>query len=67
MEGFYNLVDNYIFFAPTDETEGDLTIWRFEQDNAVLYGGEALLEIHPSGLSGFRFHLLQHGHRGKVG
>lgn len=51
MEGFYNQVDNYIFFAPTDETSGELTIWRFEQDNAVLYGGEALLEIHPSGIN----------------
>ncbi|WP_114747840.1 TonB-dependent receptor [Pleomorphovibrio marinus] len=47
-EVFYNHVNNYIFFAPTDETVGDLTVWRFEQDNARLYGGEAFLEIHPS-------------------
>ncbi len=47
-EIFYNHVNNYIFFAPTDETVGDLTVWRFEQDNARLYGGEAFLEIHPS-------------------
>ncbi|MEX2512001.1 MAG: TonB-dependent receptor [Cyclobacteriaceae bacterium] len=54
LEGFYNRVNNYIFFAPTDEKEGDLTIWRFEQDNARLVGGEGLLEIHPSSLSWWR-------------
>ncbi|MDN3688013.1 TonB-dependent receptor [Cyclobacterium jeungdonense] len=48
VEVFYNRVNNYIYFSPTDEKMGDLTIWRFEQDNADLYGGEALLEIHPS-------------------
>lgn len=50
VEGFYNRVNNYIYFSPTDEQMGDLTIWRFEQDNAGLYGGEALLDIHPSGM-----------------
>jgi iron complex outermembrane receptor protein len=48
LEGFYNHVNNYIFFAPTDEFVGDLTVWRFEQDNARLYGGEAFLDLHPS-------------------
>lgn len=48
VEGFYNHVNNYIFFAPTDEIVGDLTVWNFEQDNARLYGGEALLELHPA-------------------
>lgn len=48
VEVFYNRVNNYIYFSPTDEKMGDLTIWRFEQDNADLYGGEALLEVHPS-------------------
>ncbi|WP_158855764.1 TonB-dependent receptor [Lunatibacter salilacus] len=47
-EIFYNRVNNYIFFAPTEETIGDLTVWSFEQDDAHLYGGEAFLEIHPS-------------------
>ena len=47
-EIFYNRVNNYIFFAPTDETMGNLTVWSFEQDNAQLYGGEAFLEIHPA-------------------
>ncbi|MEX2591647.1 MAG: TonB-dependent receptor [Anditalea sp.] len=48
LEGFYNQVNNYIFFAPTDERRGNLTVWKFEQDHARLYGGEAYLKIHPS-------------------
>ncbi|SHM60385.1 iron complex outermembrane recepter protein [Cyclobacterium lianum] len=51
VEGFYNVVNNYIYFAPTEERVGELTVWQFEQDNARLYGGEALLEWYPAGLS----------------
>lgn len=46
-EVFYNHVDNYIFFAPTNETVEDLTVWVFEQTDARLYGGEIELDIHP--------------------
>lgn len=46
-EVFYNHVDNYIFFAPTEETVEDLTVWVFEQADARLYGGEIELDIHP--------------------
>ncbi|SIS63416.1 TonB-dependent receptor [Belliella pelovolcani] len=46
-EVFYNHIDNYIFFSPTAETRGDLTIWEFEQADARLYGGEIELDIHP--------------------
>ncbi|SEJ32567.1 iron complex outermembrane recepter protein [Cyclobacterium xiamenense] len=51
-EVFYNRVNNYIYFAPSDERRGDLTVWKFEQDNAGLYGGEVMLAIHPSALPG---------------
>jgi iron complex outermembrane recepter protein len=47
-EAFYNHVDNYIFFAPTLEQIGDLTVWVFEQADARLYGGELELDIHPA-------------------
>ncbi|MCH7397919.1 TonB-dependent receptor [Belliella sp. DSM 107340] len=47
-EVFYNHIDNYIFFAPTDELMGDLTVWEFEQTDARLYGGEVELDIHPT-------------------
>ncbi len=46
-EVFYNHVDNYIFFAPTEEMVEDLTVWVFEQTDARLYGGEIELDIHP--------------------
>ncbi|WP_375585135.1 TonB-dependent receptor domain-containing protein [Cyclobacterium xiamenense] len=51
-EVFYNRVNNYIYFAPSDERRGDLTVWRFAQDNAGLYGGEVMLDIHPAALPG---------------
>lgn len=54
-EAFYNRVDNYIFFSPTDQRMGDLDIWTFEQDDAHLYGGEVLLEIHPSNVKWFNY------------
>ncbi len=46
-EVFYNQVDNYIFFSPTEENMGDLTIWKFEQDDARLYGAELGIDIQP--------------------
>lgn len=47
-EVFYNFIDNYIFFAPTGEMEGDLDIWEFEQADARLYGTELEFELNPS-------------------
>jgi iron complex outermembrane receptor protein len=47
-ETFYNKINNYIFFTPTDERMEDLTVWVFDQDNARLYGGELELDIHPT-------------------
>jgi iron complex outermembrane receptor protein len=47
-EVFYNFIDNYIFFAPTGEMEGDLDIWEFEQADARLYGTEIEFELNPS-------------------
>ncbi|WP_209329820.1 TonB-dependent receptor [Lunatimonas salinarum] len=52
-EVFYNHVNNYLFFAPTGENVGNLILWQFEQDNARLYGGEGLLDIHPKSLKWF--------------
>lgn len=54
-EVFYNHVDNYIFFSPTDERVEDLTVWVFEQADARLYGGEIELDIHPVGAKWFAF------------
>lgn len=45
---FYNKINNYIYIAPTaDTTTSGLTVYRFSQSNATLYGGEAGLHFHP--------------------
>ncbi len=38
---FYNRINNYIFLLPTnDSTAGGYRIYRYEQTNATIYGGE---------------------------
>ncbi|TVP48266.1 MAG: TonB-dependent receptor [Mongoliibacter sp.] len=54
-EVFYNHIDNYIFFSPTEEMVEDLTVWVFEQDNARLYGGELELNYQPVGAKWVNF------------
>ena len=45
---FYNHIYNYIHLAPTsDTTEDGDKIYRYSQNDANLYGGEASLHIHP--------------------
>lgn len=46
---FINFISNYVYFTPTDESVAgtDLVVWRFEQSNARLYGGEAYVKWHP--------------------
>jgi iron complex outermembrane recepter protein len=46
---FVNRVNDYVFFRPTDLMMGDLIVWQFEQDNVILYGGEAGFEFNPEG------------------
>lgn len=54
-EVFYNHINNYIFFSPTDEMMGDLTIWEFEQADARLYGGEIEFDYQPAGAKWISF------------
>jgi iron complex outermembrane recepter protein len=51
LAGFYNIIDDYIFIAPTNDTtpQGD-QIYRYNQTNAVLFGGEAGVHVHPEQL-----------------
>lgn len=45
---FYNLINHYIFIAPTGSmTESGIGIYRYRQANSGLLGGEAGLHIHP--------------------
>ncbi len=50
---FSNLIDNFIFSRKLklangqDSIAGDVSVFQFYQDNAVLSGGEFALDIHP--------------------
>lgn len=48
INGFFNEIENYIFFVNTGEPIGDLILWEFQQDDARIYGGEAAVEWIPS-------------------
>jgi iron complex outermembrane receptor protein len=51
LAGFYNLVNNFIFQAPTGTTTpGGIGIYRYRQSDSRLYGGEAGLHVHPTSL-----------------
>lgn len=53
--GFYNYINNYIFIAPTGEIEEEYYVYKYEQDNANLYGGEFGLHLHPHPLDWLHF------------
>lgn len=47
INGFYNLVNNYIYITPTgDEIDGN-DVYNYVQNNAYLFGGEAGIHFHP--------------------
>jgi iron complex outermembrane receptor protein len=51
LAGFYNQINDYIFISPTtDTTSNGISIYRFSQTNATLYGGEAGIHFHPKSL-----------------
>ncbi|MBN1463193.1 MAG: TonB-dependent receptor [Paludibacteraceae bacterium] len=51
LAGFYNQINNYIFISPTaDTTSTGVSIYRFSQTYAALYGGEAGIHFHPKSL-----------------
>lgn len=46
--GFYNFINNYIFIAPTgDMTVDGIGIYKYNQTNSTLFGGEAGIHFHP--------------------
>jgi iron complex outermembrane receptor protein len=53
---FYNSIQHYIFISPTGDTTVDgMSIYRYMQNDAVLFGGEAGLHIHPEPLEWLHF------------
>jgi iron complex outermembrane receptor protein len=54
--GFYNVINNYIFISPTgDTTANGINVYKYNQANSTLYGGEADLHIHPEPLKWMHF------------
>ena len=44
---YYNRIRNYIFLAPTGQTSNGLAVYRYDQTDALLYGTEWSLHLHP--------------------
>lgn len=45
---FRNIIHDYIFIAPTSDTASSgMRIYRYQQDDARLQGGEAGIHLHP--------------------
>jgi iron complex outermembrane receptor protein len=54
--GFYNIINNYIYITPTDETtDSGMEIFRYKQANSNLVGGEAGLHLHPKSIKWLHF------------
>jgi iron complex outermembrane receptor protein len=54
--GFYNSINNYIYIAPTPDTAATgQGIYRYTQNNAALFGGEAGIHVHPDQLKWLHF------------
>ncbi|WP_066218588.1 TonB-dependent receptor [Formosa haliotis] len=45
--GFYNIVNNYIYLSPNGEYINNDPVYLYLQDDAALYGGEFGVHIHP--------------------
>ena len=45
--GFYNIIDDYIFIQPNGTVIDGEDVYVYLQDNAKLYGGEFGLHFHP--------------------
>ena len=55
--GFYNIIDNHIYIAPTGDTStSGLPVYRYMQQSSELFGGEAGIHFHPRFIRGL--HLL---------
>ncbi len=55
VNGFYNLVNDYIFLSPTDDEIDHNPVFLYTQDDARLYGGEIGLHFHPHPLDWLHF------------
>ncbi len=47
VNGFYNLVNDYIYLSPNGTSINNTPVYNYVQDNSALYGGEIGLHFHP--------------------
>ena len=47
VNGFYNVINNYIFIQPDGTVIDGTPVYYYEQEDARLYGGEIGLHFHP--------------------
>jgi iron complex outermembrane receptor protein len=52
---FYNKINNYIYLNPTNEIIENDPVFEYFQENALLFGGEAGLHIHPHPIDWLHF------------
>lgn len=50
---FYNKVNNFIFLNPTSDSIETNRVYRFEQDNSLLQGGEVSADFNPNNVVDF--------------
>jgi iron complex outermembrane receptor protein len=54
--GFYNVINHYIFISPTGETSSSgMNIYRYQQADSYLVGGEAGFHYHPESMKWLSF------------
>jgi len=47
VNGFYNLLNDYIYISPTGDIKDGADVYEYNQNNAKLYGGEVGFHLHP--------------------
>lgn len=66
ISGFYNHFIDYIYLAPTDEEWFGFPIYRYLQQNANLYGGEASFSCTPAFLKHGKIQIAYSGMIGQT-
>ena len=55
---FKNRIKDYIFITPIgEESAGGFPIYEYRQSNSKLYGGEAIIHIHPKPVEWIHFEM----------
>ena len=68
LAGFYNKINDYIFISPTGSLSAEnIPVYRYLQSNARLFGGEAVLHIHPQPIEWLHFETTYATVTGKQG